>query len=86
VDASDFIRWNENKFSMDAFWSRGDFDGDGFVDATDFIRWNENKFTSIRSVAVPEPTTAVSAWLLLGTVAVLRRRGSRLLCATARSV
>ncbi len=46
VDASDFNRWNSNKFTEVAAWSAGDFNADGFVDASDFNLWNGNKFTS----------------------------------------
>ena len=64
VDASDFNRWNANKFTSVAEWCRGDFTADGNVDASDFNRWNANKFTSALdggTVPVPEP----SGWILV---------------------
>ncbi|HEY6562980.1 MAG TPA: putative Ig domain-containing protein, partial [Pirellulaceae bacterium] len=46
VDGSDFGRWNANKFTFVAAWSKGDFNADGAVDGSDFGTWNANKFTS----------------------------------------
>jgi hypothetical protein len=78
VDGSDFIRWNENRFSSDGLWSLGDFDGDGFVDGTDFIRWNEHRFTSIGPLVVAEPAAGtLLLWYLLGVVGVCPQKWHR---------
>ena len=73
VDGLDFIRWNDNKFTVVAAWCSGDFNADGTVDGLDFIRWNNNKFTSSdAAVTVPEP----AGWLLvfLGLMPLLLKR------------
>ena len=72
VDGTDFIEWNNNKFTGTAMWSAGDFNADGFVDGVDFISWNNNKFAAADGIAVPEPTGWL-AWLILGFVLRLRR-------------
>ena len=60
VDGSDFIRWNENKFTLIAAWTAADFNADGTVDGLDFIVWNENRFMSSDDVSsVPEPSLGV---------------------------
>jgi hypothetical protein len=65
VDGSDFLIWNEHKFSTDAAWCRGDFNADGVVDGFDFLVWNENKFQS-STVVVPEPSCGtLLLWMLL---------------------
>jgi hypothetical protein len=53
VDGSDFGRWNANKFTAVAAWSRGDFNADGVVDGSDFGIWNANKFTSSDGASRP---------------------------------
>jgi VCBS repeat-containing protein len=46
VDASDFHRWNQHKFSdCGAGWASGDFNGDAVVDGSDFNVWFANRFT-----------------------------------------
>ena len=46
VDGSDFLRWNDNKFTANSAWSAGDFNVDGAVDGVDFLVWNDHKFQS----------------------------------------
>ncbi len=46
VDGSDFIVWNQHKFTANSAWCSGDFTADGFVDGQDFIVWNQFKFMS----------------------------------------
>jgi len=60
VDGSDFLIWNENKFS-NGDWSEGDFTGDGLIDGADFLAWNNNKFAQPNPAPVPEP----GGWVLL---------------------
>jgi hypothetical protein len=55
VDASDFNRWNENKFTAAVGWLNGDFDASGAVDASDFNIWMANRF---RAAAAPAAATA----------------------------
>lgn len=52
VDGTDFLIWNQNKFSSVALWSGADFDANGITDGQDFLLWNSNKFTA----AVPALT------------------------------
>ncbi len=64
VDGSDFVIWNQSKFTANAAWCRGDINADGFVDGLDFIAWNKNKFQSsdrsaLQQTAVPEPGTSL---------------------------
>ncbi len=75
VDGSDFIAWNQNKFTSSLAWNDGDFNGDGVVDGLDFIQWNGNKFTSLDHSAVPEPTT-VLVWLTAMASYLSRQRRS----------
>ena len=76
VDGSDFVIWNDNKFTSGTDWSTGDFNNDGLTDGQDFVLWNNNKFTSVpdllRVPAVPEPTFMF--WALLPVAALLRGR------------
>ncbi len=51
VDGSDFLIWNDHKFSGTSDWCQANFDGNAFVDGRDFLIWNANKFQS--SVAIP---------------------------------
>jgi hypothetical protein len=73
VDGSDFLLWNNHKFTANGTWNGGDFNGDGVTDGIDFTLWNANKFTSSDrgAVVVPEP----SSLLLLGVgmIIVIRR-------------
>ena len=69
VDITDFAILKTN-FHTGGCWAEGDFDGDGDVDITDFAILKQNFGSS--SAAVPEPASATI--LLLGTIAVLRRR------------
>lgn len=67
VDGTDFLIWNNNKFTSDNNWSTGDFTGDGITDGSDFLIWNTNKFTSADEVnTVPEP----ASWSMLFCVVV----------------
>ena len=79
VDAQDFIRWNQHKFSATTSWSAGNFNGDGFVDGQDFLAWNSNKFASSDTATVPEPATAVGLLSLVVVVCSRRRHGIALL-------
>ncbi len=46
VDASDFNRWNDNKFdTCYKSWGEGDFNGDGVADGSDFNVWSARRFT-----------------------------------------
>ncbi len=68
VDGTDFLIWNDNKFTSGKDWTEGDFTGDGIVDGSDFLAWNDNKFTSTNGIlqSVPEPVSSVLvglAWL-----------------------
>ncbi|MEM8680742.1 MAG: hypothetical protein AAGF97_15445 [Planctomycetota bacterium] len=75
VDGSDFLVWNEHKFSSTAAWCQADFNADGVTDGLDYVVWNENKFTaSMALTAVPEP--AVGVWVLLGVVLSFRRHSN----------
>ncbi len=73
VDGTDFVIWNQNKFSQTPAWCSGDFNADGNIDGGDFVLWNQNKFTSSDN-AVPEPLTLNSLWLVAIFVSVHRRR------------
>lgn len=55
VDGTDFLEWNDNKFTNHASWCGGDFSADGVIDGIDFLEWNENKFLSADALVVPEP-------------------------------
>ncbi len=46
VDGSDFIIWNNHKFTFTTGWTQGDFNADGVVDGIDFFTWNANKFAT----------------------------------------
>ncbi len=72
VDVSDFNIWNSHKFENAAGWCGGDFSADGFVDVSDFNIWNSHKFQSATR-PVPEPS-AMSFWVVVGWVVVLKRR------------
>ena len=65
VDGSDFLVWNNNKFSPTGKWSLADFTADGTTDGGDFLLWNNNKFMSADDVhGVPEPVgLALVAWI-----------------------
>ncbi len=47
VDASDFNRWNDHKFTAAAGWYQGDFDASGAVDGSDFNIWMANRFQAM---------------------------------------
>ena len=51
VDGTDFTIWNQQKFTLNAAWCRGDFTADGIVDGLDFNAWNANKFQSADGVS-----------------------------------
>ncbi len=72
VDGQDFIKWNQNKFTTSAAWTKGDFNADGFTDGQDFIIWNGNKFSSANAPTVPEP--GISSLLAVSLI-VLALRG-----------
>ncbi len=76
VDGSDFLIWNEHRFTPDSNWCHGDFNADGFVDGLDFLAWNANRFDDNRLLAVPEPT-GVAVWCVGGMLALVRFRFSR---------
>ena len=75
VDGSDFVAWNDAKFTSTAAWSQGDFNGDGAVDGQDMILWNDHKFTASDTIlSVPEPmNVAVMAWAMIGWFHLRRR-------------
>lgn len=53
IDAIDFARWHENRFTVAQGPQSGDFNGNGVVDVFDFNIWNNNRFT-----ASPAPIAA----------------------------
>jgi hypothetical protein len=63
VDGSDFLIWNNSKFTNSTAWCSGDFNADGTVDGADFLIWNINKFQSATPPAVPEPNALSLLWL-----------------------
>ena len=67
VNGIDFLAWNSFKFTTNAVWSNGDFNGDGNVDGADFVIWNQHKFQSVDQAAVPEgiPSVCLLCWLFL---------------------
>jgi hypothetical protein len=67
VDGTDFVLWNEHKFTATAAWCSGDFNADGSVDGADFIHWNTHKFTTADrpTNAVPEPASNLLMLALL---------------------
>lgn len=74
VDGTDFVAWNEHKFSDLAQWTAGDFSANGVIDGEDFVIWNGNKFSTADSVtAVPEPGLV----LLTAGAAMLATAGRR---------
>ena len=73
VDMTDYALWFNNYGKSGMTLSQGDFDGSGQVDMTDYALWfNNYGLDWSGSVSVPESTTA--ALLVLGGVAILRRR------------
>ena len=75
VDGVDFAHWQIGyPTASGASLSDGDADGDGDVDGVDFGLWQANYPTSAAggSAAIPEPATL--ALLLVGGLALLRRR------------
>ena len=70
VDGSDFLAWNNFKFTESLSWSEGNFQPDGIVDGADFLEWNNNKFQQSDVQSVPEPTSTL---LLLMTLIVVAR-------------
>jgi hypothetical protein len=73
VDATDYSAWFNN-YGQAGGWADGDFcgNGDGAVDASDYAAWFNNYGQSGGVFSVPEPVT--SAWLILGGLAILRRK------------
>lgn len=73
-DGSDFIIWNDHRFTANAAHCSGDANADGFVDGLDFIVWNQFPF---QPAAVPEPGSSfVLAWLVVGALRMQRRSRS----------
>ncbi|MCK4624622.1 MAG: PEP-CTERM sorting domain-containing protein [Phycisphaerae bacterium] len=70
VDLSDFFTLKAN-FGTGNCWAEGDFDGNGDVELSDFFILKVN-YGSSSSKTIPEPASA--SLLLLGAVAMLRRR------------
>ena len=65
VDGTDFLVWNNHKFSSTAAWCSADFTADGIVDGSDFLIWNSRKFmSSDAATAVPEPATCLTILVL----------------------
>ncbi len=44
VNESDYLAWNEHKFTYAAAWTAGDFNADGGVDVQDFNLWNSHRY------------------------------------------
>ena len=44
VDLEDLHAWNNNKYTLQPLWTRGDFDASGFIDEADFAIWSANRF------------------------------------------
>ena len=84
VDGSDFIVWNNHKFTSAAAWCSGDFTADGVVDGSDFVAWNGNKFTSsdLANSVVPEP----GSWVIpvLSLLGIVPRNSTRRLSLAVR--
>ena len=77
VDGSDFLAWNEHKFTPIANWCAGDFNADGFVDGLDFLVWNSYKFQSSDTdgqQTVPEGTGTVVLVLTMIAHGIRNRR------------
>ena len=74
VDGVDFGKWQTGyPMASGASLIDGDADGDGDVDGVDFGIWQENYPTNLGgSATIPEPATL--ALLLVGGLAILRRR------------
>lgn len=71
TDGSDFIIWNEFRFTSTGAWTMADFNADGFTDGTDFIVWNDHAF---QCSSVPEPGTLASIFVALLTITGLARK------------
>jgi hypothetical protein len=81
VDGTDFLIWNQHKFTANAAWCSGDFNADGFVSGLDFVIWNSNKFSGQASgdwrVASGEGRVVSGKWQVAsgkGQVASGRRK------------
>ena len=76
VDGLDYVIWSNNykPFGGGNNWLQGDFNGDGVVDGLDYVVWSNNYWSGCPSIpaAVPEPASAVL--LVLGILAIRRRR------------
>jgi hypothetical protein len=72
IDATDYANWFNNYGTTPTSWDPGDFNGDGSVDATDYALWFNNYGAGASGGPVPEPATM--ALLVLGSLAMLRRR------------
>ena len=72
IDATDYADWFNNYGTTPTAWAAGDFNGDGSVDATDYALWFNNYGAGTSGGPVPEPATMTL--LVLGGLAMLRRR------------
>ena len=72
IDATDYADWFNNYGTTPGAWATGDFNGDGSVDATDYADWFNNYGAGTSGGPVPEPATMTL--LVLGGLAMLRRR------------
>jgi hypothetical protein len=72
IDATDYANWFNNVGVSVTPWTNGDFNGDGAVDATDYALWFNNVGAGVSAGPVPEPATMTL--LVLGGLAILRRR------------
>ena len=75
VDGVDFGLWQTGyPTASGASLGDGDFDGDGDVDGVDFGIWQANYPTNMGSAATMIPEPATLGLLILGGLALLRRR------------
>jgi hypothetical protein len=75
IDAADYALWFNNYGTAPGLWGSGDFNGDNAVDAADYALWFNNYGAlplPAPAGSVPEPATM--ALLVLGGLAMLRRR------------
>jgi hypothetical protein len=91
VDPRDYVLWRKTSLSPSVTpWTLGDSNGDGFVNDFDYARYRENfgvalpasspsldSSSSLESVGVPEPASALLAFLGLGAAHIMMGTRSR---------